>query len=187
VRKVIMFNRISVDGFFAGPNGEINWFVGDPEVDKATHEMMQPDTILYGRVTYQLFEGFWPNVAKNPDATKQVQDLAEELNQMTKVVFSSTLEEVSWVNSKLIKGDLLKEVQELKQGEGADIAIFGSGSIVQQLADAGLVDEYLIVVTPVVLGSGKPLFKDVQAIKLNLLETRSFKSGNVVFHYRVEQ
>ncbi|MDN4594679.1 dihydrofolate reductase family protein [Polycladomyces subterraneus] len=143
MRKVIMFNRISIDGFFAGLNGEIDWFVNDTEVDKALHEMMQPDTILFGKVTYQMFESFWPHVATDPNAPQEARILANELNQMTKVVFSKTLKEVTWENSKLVKGDVTNEVSRLKQGEGPDIVIFGSGTIVQQLADEGLIDEYL--------------------------------------------
>ena len=106
---------------------------------------------------------------------------------MTKVVFSKTLKEVTWENSKLVKGDVTKEVSKLKQGEGLDIVIFGSGTIVQQLTDEGLIDEYLIAVTPVILGAGKPLFKDVKKINLELLETRNFKSGNVLLHYGTDK
>jgi dihydrofolate reductase len=178
-----MFNRVSVDGFFAGPNGEIDWFVMDPNVDKALHEMMQPDTILFGRVTYQLFEGHWPKVATDPNAPKEARIIANELNEMTKVVFSKTLKEVTWENSKLVKGNLAKEVRKLKQGNGHDIVTFGSGTIVQQLTAEGLIDEYLFVVTPVILGAGKPLFKDVKKLNLELLETRDFKSGNVLLTY----
>lgn len=183
MRKVVMFNRISVDGFFAGPNGEMDWFIHDPEVDKALHEMMQPDTILFGRVTYQMFESHWPNVARDPNAPQEARILADELNQMTKVVFSKTLQEVTWENSKLVKGNVIDEVRKLKQGNGPDMVIFGSGTIVQQLTAEGLIDEYLIAVTPVILGAGKPLFKDVKKLSLELLEAKSFQSGNVVLHY----
>lgn len=185
-----MFNRVSVDGFFAGPNGEIDWFIADHELDKALHEMGQPDavspdTVLLGRVTYQLFESYWPKVAADPEATREARIIADELSQMTKVVFSKTLKEVSWENTRLVRGDVAKEVSRLKQGEGSDILIFGSGTIVQQLADEGLIDEYLLAVTPVVLGAGKLLFKDVKKFNLKLLEARSFKSGNVLLHYKI--
>ena len=183
MRKIVMLNRVSIDGFFAGPNGEIDWFIHDPEVDQAAHELMQPDTLLLGRLTYQMFESYWPPVARDPNAPQEARVLANELTQLTKVVFSKTLEEVTWENSKLIKGNVADEVRKIKQGEGADITIFGSGTILQQLASEGLIDEYLITLTPVVLGTGKPLFKDVGKINLKLLETRSFKSGNVMLHY----
>ncbi|MBP1964500.1 dihydrofolate reductase family protein [Paenibacillus aceris] len=184
MRKVILFNRTSIDGFFTGPKGEIDWFIHDPEVDKAAHEMMDPDTIFFGRVTYQMFESYWPQVAKNPNAPMGAKALANELNEMTKIVFSTSLTNVTWENSKLVNGDLAKSVLEIKQSDGADIVIFGSGSIVQQLTNEGLIDEYLITVTPVVLGAGKPLFHDVKAVhRLKLKETRSFASGNVLLHY----
>ena len=105
MRKVILLNRISLDGFFAGPNGEIDWFVHDPEVDKAAHELMQPDTLLLDKVTDQMFESYWPHVATDPNAPKEARILANELHQMTKVVFSKTLEEVTWENTKLVKGN----------------------------------------------------------------------------------
>lgn len=192
MRKVVMFNRISIDGFFAGPSGEIDWFIADPELDKALHEMSQPgavppDTVLLGRVTYQLFESFWPKVATDPDAPREARIIANELNLMTKVVFSKTLEDVSWENTRLVRDDVTKEVSRLKQGEGSDILIFGSGTIVQQLTVEGLIDEYLFAVTPVVLGAGKPLFKDVKKLNFKLLETRNFKSGNVLLHYEIEK
>jgi dihydrofolate reductase len=180
-----MSNRVSVDGFFAGPNGEIDWFVADPEVDKAWHEMMHIDTFLFGRVTYELFESHWPKVAVDPKAPKEARAVANELNQVNKIVFSKTLKEVAWENSKLVKGDPAKEVRKLKQEKGADIGIFGSGTIVQQLTDEGLIDEYLITVTPVILGRGKLLFKDVKKLNLELLDVRNFESGNVLLHYRI--
>jgi dihydrofolate reductase len=187
MRKIIMFNRISMDGFFAGPNGESHeWFVQDQEVDKAAHEMMEPDTVLFGRVTYQLFENHWPKMAKDPNAPKEAKATADELNKMNKVVFSRTLKETSWENSRLIKGNLADEVRKLKQGKGADMVIFGSGTIVQQLTDEHLIDEYLFVLTPVILGEGKSFFEHVKKLDLELLETRDFASGNVMIHYEVK-
>jgi dihydrofolate reductase len=183
MRKVIVLNRISIDGFFAGPNGEIDWFIHDPEVDKAAHEMMSPDTLLLGRVTYQMFESYWPHVKEDPHAPKEARTTANELDQMTKVVFSKTMKEVTWKNSKLVNGDVAKEVRKLKQGKGPDITIFGSGTIIQQLTREGLIDEYLLIVSPVIVGMGKLMFKDVNKLNLKLLETRSFHSGNVLLHY----
>ena len=185
MRKVVMLNRVSIDGFFAGPNGEIDWFIHDPEVDQAAHAMMSPDTLLMGRVTYQMFESYWPLVARDPDAPKDARIVADELNQMNKVVFSNTLAEVTWVNSRLVRNDVVREVRQIKQGTGADITIFGSGTIVQQLAKENLIDEYLITLTPVVIGKGRPLFLDVKRMDLKLLETRAFVSGNLLLHYAI--
>src|SRR6266516_4549634 len=167
MRKVIMFNRVSMDGFFAGPKGESHeWFITDPKVDKAAHRIMQPDTVLFGRVTYQIFESYWPKVDADPKASKELRNTANELNEMTKLVFSKTLKKVSWENSRIIHGDLATEVKKLKRGKGPDMVIFGSGTIVQQLTGKGLIDEYLFVVTPVILGAGKSLFEDVKKLDL---------------------
>jgi len=186
MRKIVVSNWVSTDGFFAGPNGEIDWIVQDPGVNQATHELMKPDTLLAGRVSYQEFESFWPNVAKDPNSPKEMRKIADEMNEMTKIVFSRTLKEVTWENSKLINGNLIEEVQKLKKGKGADMVIFGSGTIVQQLANEGLIDEYLLAVSPVVLGTGKLLFKDVKKHGLELLETRNFDSGNVLLRYQTK-
>ncbi|SRR5258706_1256544 len=185
MKKIIMFNRVSMDGFFAGPNGESHkWFINDPEVDKAAYDMMNPDTVLFGRVTYELFEDHWPDIEKDPEAPKEARNTAIQLKKMDKIVFSKTLDEVDWENTKVKNGDLLEEVKKLKQGDGPDMVIFGSGTIVRQLTAAGLIDEYIFVATPVILGAGKQLFKDVKKLDLTLLETLDFKSGNVLLHYK---
>jgi dihydrofolate reductase len=184
MRKVVMFNRVSVDGFYAGADGNIDWFITDQEVDKSIHALMHPDTMLLGRITYQLFESVWPAVAVNPNAPKEAKTTANEVNQMAKIVFSKTLQQITWEHARLIQGNLIEEVRSLKQGDGADFVIFGSGTIVQQLADEGLIDEYLIAVTPVVLGTGKLLFNDVKKFNFELLGAKSFDSGNVLLHYK---
>ena len=184
MRKIVVFDWVSVDGYYAGPNREIDWVVQDPEIDKAAHERMNPDTLLCGRISYQMFENVWPKVAEDPKAPKGMKKLADEMAQMTKVVFSKTLKEVTWENSKLFHGDLIEEVKKLRRRKGADIAIFGSGTIVQQLANEGLINEYLFAITPVVLGSGRSLFTDVEGLNLALVETKNFKSGNVLLYYK---
>jgi dihydrofolate reductase len=183
MRKIVMLNRVSVDGFYAGPNGEIDWFIHDPEVDRAAHGNGISDTLLLGRHTYQMFESYWPPIAADPTAPEGSRVLSRELNQMTKVVFSKTLSEVTWENSVLVKNDIVQAVRDLKVGPGEGIGIFGSGSVVQQLTAAGLIDEFLIIVTPVILGAGKPLFTNHHKINLKLLKTWDFNSGNVMLHY----
>ncbi len=186
MRKIIVFNLLSVDGFFAGTDGNIDWHVVDAEFNKAAVEMIKPfDTILFGRVTYQLFESYWPGAARDPATSKEDRIIANKINRMTKVVFSKTLDTVTWNNSKLIKGDIGKEVKKLKHTTGLDIVIYGSGTIVQQLANLGLIDEYRLLVNPVILGRGKPMFKEVKdKLNLKLLKTKTFKSGNVLLCYR---
>lgn len=185
MRKVIMFNRVSLDGYFAGLNGEIDWFLPDSDVDRDIHQAARVDTTILGRVTYQMFESYWPHVLDNPSAGPAERKTAEELNQMTKVVFSKTMQSVNWENSQLFTSDLTGEVARLKQAKGDDIIIFGSGQIVQQLTNAGLIDDYYLVITPIIVGSGKSLFTDADKIKFQLVTVKQYKSGNVMLHYKI--
>lgn len=187
MRKVVMFNRVSIDGFFAGPKGEIDWFIPDPELDKVVHELMSPDTVLLGRVTYELLANYWPKAAVDPKAPEGERKMGRELNQMNKLVFSNSLREVTWENSRLVKGNIAEEVRKLKRGDGADMVIFGSGTIVQQLTADGLIDEYLFTVTPTILGEGKMLFSGVKKRSLEPLEISNFRSGNILIRYRIKQ
>jgi dihydrofolate reductase len=193
MRPIIVFNRISLDGFFAGPNGEIDWFIRDPDLDAALHRGVggsepassgQPAGLIAGRVTYQLFESVWPKMASDPSAPEPMKQTGREMNEMTKYVFSTTLQELTWENSVLLRGNLAEEVRSLRENDGSPILIFGSGTIVQQLAAAGLIDEYWLAVTPVVLGAGKPLFAGTPRQSLKLLGSQVFSSGNVLLHYR---
>src|SRR5690242_10687756 len=139
MRKVIMLNRISMDGYFASHDEQswgMSWFVGDPAVDKAAHELIRADTLLMGRETYTHFEKSWLPLLNDPKAPKELKATAEELTHMKKVVFSKSMQEAKWENSELYHGDLATTVKKLKQGEGAGILILGSGTIVQQLAAA---------------------------------------------------
>jgi len=187
MRKITMLNWMSVDGYYADSNGGIDWMQEDIDVDKYLHgtpnQDEKPGTVIFGRVTYQLFESVWPKMAADPKAPKAMRDTGEQLDQMYKIVFSKTLEQVTWKNTWLIKGDPAEETKKIKNSEGTDIMIFGSGTIVQQLSNAGLIDDYLIVMTPVVLGNGKKLFENVNKINLKLKEAKDFKSGNVILHY----
>jgi dihydrofolate reductase len=195
MKKIVMLNRVSMDGFFASPNQNtwgMDWFVQDPAVDKAAHELngnSETPMLLLGRETYKGFEKSWVSKLTDPDAPKEMKAVAEELTKMIKVVFSKTLREneITWDNTKLFKGNLIEEVKKIKQEKGADIMIMGSGTIVQQLSNEGLIDEYVFIMTPVIAGGGKPLFKDVKQLGLQLIETKSFKSGNVLLHYGINK
>jgi len=191
MRKIVMLNRVSMDGFFASRNQKtwgMDWFVQDPAVDKAAHAVVAgdspPDTLILGGITYRGLERSWTPWLKDPKAPKQMKAVAEELTGMHKVVFSKTLKkgDINWENTQLHAGNLIKVVKDLKQGNGAGIMIMGSGTIIQQLANAGLIDEYVFIVTPVVAGAGKLLFKDVKQFGLKPLSTKSFKSGNILLH-----
>lgn len=184
MRRIVVFNRISLDGFFAGPNGEIDWFIRDADLDKAIHGAERSDTLLMGRLTFQMFEAVWPKLAVDPNAPTELRETGQELNQMTKVVFSRTVKAVTWVNSRLLPGGVIDEARRLREANGSTILIFGSGSIIQQLASEGLIDEYFLALTPVVLGAGKALFAGLDRLDLKLVDSRAFASGNVLLHYR---
>lgn len=195
MRKIIVLNRVSIDGYFASLNQKtwgMDWFVPDPEVDKAVHESSDgnaPDTLVLGGETYRGFERSWVPFLNNPDAPQEMKAVAQELTKMIKVVFSKTLKnsEITWDNTQLHNGNLIEVVKKLKNGKGGGILIMGSGTIIQQLANEGLIDEYIFIVTPVIAGEGKPLFKDVKQLKLNLLSTKSFDSSNVVLRYETSK
>lgn len=180
----MVYNRISLDGFIAGPNGEMDWFIHDPAIDVIAHEIYKSDALLFGRVTYQLFESFWSHIADDPAADPALREVSAELNGLNKLVASRTLSQTTWVNSSLIKGDLIAEARRLKTADGGDIAIFGSGSIVKQLAARDLIDQYLIVVTPYIAGAGLTMFDGGARANLQLLKTWTFDSGNVLLHYQ---
>ena len=185
-RKVISLMHISLDGFSAGPNGELEWARVDDEMYEHVESMLTTvDTALYGRITYQLMESYWPTVPADPASTEHDRRHAHWVEHVHKVVFSRTLEDVTWNNTMLVKENIADAVARLRQQPGKDLMIFGSPSIVHTLARHGLIDEYQLSINPVVLGSGTPLFSNVRdRIDLELLETRAFRSGAVGLHYR---
>jgi dihydrofolate reductase len=189
MRKVILSNEVTLDGFFAGPNGEIDWFIVDEEFNQyATDLLSRVDALLFGRVTYQLMADYWPAAATNPSTSKSDLEIADKMNNLPKIVFSKTLQQVEWNNSSLVKDNIAQEISKMKQQSGKDMVIFGSGSIVPTFMQYGLIDEYRIIVNPVVLGNGKPLFKGVNdKHNLKLLKTRLFDSGIVILFYEPAQ
>jgi len=187
MNKIKMLNRISIDGYFASLNGAssgMDWFIHDPEVDKATHAIGgNMNSLILGGNTYRLFERYWVPVLNNPDSPVHEREIAEELTNMTKIVFSKSLKGSDWKNTRIYGDDLIKVARQLKQDSNSDILVLGSGSIVQQLANERLIDEYIFIVTPVVSGEGKALFSNVTQLDLTLVESKTFESGNVVLHY----
>ena len=195
MRRIVMFNRVSADGYFAAPDGNLEWVVPDDELDKgAADNLSGVGTMLFGRRTYEMFEGFWPRViddsptAPDPHApgrrSPEVRAMAVWINEATKLVFSKTRKEVTWRNSRLFHELDAREIEALKSEPGGDIMLFGSGSIVSQLTQHRLIDEYQFVVCPILLGSGRSLLSDVSArLRLDLLEARKFASGNVMLRY----
>jgi dihydrofolate reductase len=185
MRKIIVTTWITLDGFLAGPNGEMNWVMVDQEMGQYEVDLVSSaDTLIFGRVTYQSFAGSWPHVPENPAVSEGEKEYARKLNSMRKIVFSKSLEKAEWNNSQLMREVLPEEIASMKQEPGKDMVIYGSASIVQTLTTLGLIDEYQLLVHPVVLGSGKPLFAGVaQPAHLRLLQTKSFPSGVIGLYY----
>lgn len=184
MRKLVVFNHVTLDGYFVGPNGDMRWAYGgndEPEFKAFVAENARKGgQLLFGRITYELMAGYWPT----PMAIKNDPAVAEGMNNMPKVVFSRTLDKVSWNNARLVKGDLASEVRKMKEEPGPGMAILGSGSIVSQLAPERLIDEYQVVVNPVILGNGRTMFDGVrEKLNLKLTRTRTFRNGKVFLCY----
>lgn len=184
MRKLIVFNPVSLDGYFVDSNGNMMWAKAhhqDPEWDAFVAENTSGEgPLLFGRVTYELMIKYWPT----PLAAQHDPVVADRMNKLPKIVFSKTLDKVTWNNTTLMKGDLSSEVRKLKSEPGEGIAILGSGRIVGQLAKEGLIDEYHVVVNPVILGAGRTMFEGIRDhLNLKLTKSRAFRNGNVVLAY----
>ncbi len=184
MRKLIVFNSVSLDGYIADRNGDMSWAHADRS-DAEWNAFVAGNAsgggqLLFGRITYDLMASYWPT----PMARQNDPAVAEGMNRVPKVVFSRTLKEASWSNTKLVNGDLVAEVRKMKQEPGPGMAILGSGSIVAQLAPAGLIDEFQIVMNPVALGAGRTMFEGIkEKLMLKLTRTRAFGNGNVLLCY----
>jgi dihydrofolate reductase len=189
MRKVVLFMHISLDGFAAGPNGELDWISYDEEMEKYAEGVVSTvGSPLYGRVTYQMMEGYWPTVLDNPTATEHDLAHARWLEDVEKVVVSKTLDQVEWHNTTLINDNLVEEIAKLKQQPGKDLVIFGSPGLTQALLQLDLIDEYRLTVNPVILGSGKSFFAAVaDKIKLKLINSQTFDSGVLALHYETQR
>jgi len=185
MRKLFSFNMVTLDGFFEGPNREIDWHNVDTEDGEfnefAIEQLNAMDTLLFGRVTYQLMASYWPT----PAAIEGDPIVADLMNRLPKVVVSRTLEKAEWNNTRLIKDHIAEEILKLKQQPGKDIALFGSANLMSTLMQMDLIDEHRIMVNPVILGDGNPLFKKTKDRQnLKLIRTRTFRSGNVLLCYQ---
>ncbi len=184
MRKLVVFNQVTLDGYFTGMNGDISWAHKDNQ-DAEWNAFVADNAnagglLLFGRITYELMASYWPT----PDAIKNDPVVAEAMNNLPKVVFSRTLKKASWNNTKLVKDDMPAQIRKMKKEPGKDMAILGSGSIVSQLAQEGLIDEYQIVVNPVILGNGRTMFDGVkEKLTLKLTKKRTFVNGNVLLCY----
>ncbi|WBX79336.1 dihydrofolate reductase family protein [Virgibacillus salarius] len=179
MRKLIAQELMSLDGFFAGLHGEVDWHrVGSEYEAYAQNFLESLDMLLFGRITYQHMASYWPSATGN---------IARLMNAHTKIVFSNTLQEATWENTRLIQRNAENEISKLKQEAGKDLAILGSADFSSNMLNAGLIDEYHITVAPVVLGKGKPLFKEVQErVTMKQIHTQTLQSGHVQLFYQVK-
>jgi dihydrofolate reductase len=185
MRRLTVFNSVSADGYFTDKTGDMSWaHKYDPEwIEFVEENSKSGGQLLFGRVTYEMMASFWPT----PAAAEQLPVVAEQMNKLRKVVFSRTLDSVSWENTSLVKGDLVEEVRRLKNEAGEDMVIMGSGSIISQLAPENLIDEYQMVVNPIVLGAGRTMFEGMEGkLNLKLTKSRTFENGNELLCYEPE-
>jgi dihydrofolate reductase len=178
MRKLIVSNLMSLDGFFEGPDHELDWFAPDEEFFAYAREMLRAvDTIIFGRVTYQHMAAYWPSAPK--------EEIADAMNHLPKIVFSRTLDKTEWNNCRLVKGDAVEEIAELKHQPGKDMVILGSAMLASTLLQQGLIDEYRVIVSPILIGSGYPLFKGItNKIRLKLEKNKLLSSGVAVLYYQ---
>ena len=181
MRKIIAYNFITLDGFYKGADGDISWHKhGEEENRFAVESMKQGNILLFGRLTYEMMAGYWPTAL----AIENDPVVAMAMNSAEKIVFTNTLEAAEWNNTTIVNGNILEKIKKLKHSKGKDLTILGSGSIVSLFTDAGLIDEYQVMLHPVALGNGTPIFSGVKKkIDLKLIDSRTFGSGAVLLSY----
>jgi len=181
MRKLSVFNLITLDGYFAGQDGDISWHMVDEEFQELAEKASNSgNTLVFGRITYELMAGYWPTA----EATASDPIVARGMNSAEKIVFSRTLTRVDWNNTRVVKDDMLAEIRRLKRESGKDLTVLGSGSIVAQLTGERLIDEYQVLLNPVVIGRGRTMFEGVKdRLPLRLTKTRVFGNGNVLLTY----
>lgn len=180
--------HISLDGFVAGPNGEMDWIKVDEEIfDHVGKRIGEGDTALYGRVTYQMMESYWPTAADSPEASKHDIEHSKWYANVHKVVLSKTLEGTALSNTTILNEDLAYSINQIKQSEGADILLFGSPTATHSLMQLGVIDGYWLFVNPIILGKGIQLFANFNGkTKLKLLTTQQFSCGVIELNYTVD-
>jgi dihydrofolate reductase len=182
MRQLFSFNMVTLDGFFEGPDRDISWHNVDDEFNQfAVEQLGTVGAILFGRVTYELMASYWPTPAAQADDPQ----VARLMNTLPKVVFSRTLRRAGWQNTRLIDDNIADAILTMKREPGNDLAVFGSANLLSTLMRLDLIDEHRVMVNPVLLGSGTPLFQNIDhKVDLRLVKTRPFQSGNVLLSYR---
>lgn len=181
MRKLILFNLLTLDGFFEGANKELDWHNVDNKFNEfATEQLLSADLLIFGRVTYELLAAYWPTHAASTDDPV----VAELMNTLPKIVCSTTMEKAKWSNTTLIKENIAEEITKLKQQIGKNLFLLGSANLASTLRKLNLIDEYRIMINPILLGKGNPLFKSEEdKLNLKLIKTTVFNSGNVLLYY----
>jgi dihydrofolate reductase len=187
MRKIILLMHVSLDGFVAGPQGEMDWIkLGDEMWEYVETITGSADTALYGEVTYHMMEEYWPTAAERPGATKHDIEHGKWANAATKIVFSKTLTQTNWVGTRIVRDDIVTEIQKLKAEQGKNLLMLGSPTLAHSFMDLGLFDELRLNINPIILGEGKPLFKDIKTkINLKLAGEKTFSTGVVALNYEV--
>jgi len=188
MRKLIVFNHVSIDGYFTGENGDFRWAHAgndDPEYQAfVAGNAGGEGQLLFGRITYDLMARYWPT----PMADQHDPVVAKAMNNMQKVVFSRTLEKPLWNNTKLVRTDIVSEIQKMKNESGPGMVIMGSGRIISQLAQEQVIDEYQIIINPVALGKGRTMFDGMgKMLSLKQISTRTFNNGKVFLRFEPER
>ncbi len=185
MRKLVLFMHVSLDGFVAGPNGEMDWIHVDEELfDYSGQRIDAANMALYGRTTYEMMQSYWPTAAEKPDATKHDIDHSRWYNKVEKIVLSRTMQGIHLPNTTIISENLTEAIGALKESQNGEIVIFGSPGAAHSLMAEGLIDEYWLFVNPILLGEGIPVFADIQQkIALRLVNSHVFSSGVVCLHY----
>jgi dihydrofolate reductase len=185
MRRIVLFMHTTLDGFAAGPNGEMDWIHVDDEIfEYAGNETDKADAALYGRVTYQMMDGYWPTAAAQPNASKHDIQHSNWYNSVEKIVLSRTLKSDDLKNTIVVNDNFSGEINKLKKKPGKNILIFGSPTAVQSLLGENLVDEVWLFINPVVLGKGLSFFSGVKSnLKLKLVSSKALTSGVVCLHY----
>ncbi len=201
MRRIVLQEMVSLDGFAAGPNGEFDWPLADEEFEQRANELLgKADTLLLGRNTYQMFASYWPTAPSSPTGTMKGSEGAEftvptsasavheavarKMNSRRKIVFSKTLDRVEWANSTLMRAVVPQEIVEMKGQPGKDMLLLGSIGLARSFMEHGLVDEHRVWVNPILLGKGRPLYGEKERRRLELVGTKTFRSGLVELHYR---
>ena len=189
MRKIISFMHISLDGFVTGLNGEMEWIKVDEEIfDYGAKRISEGNTALYGRVTYEMMENYWPTAADKPTATRHDIEHSKWYSKVHKIVLSKTIKDEGLTNTTIISDNLYENLNEIKQQAGNDILLFGSPTATHSLIQQNLIDGYWLFVNPIILGQGIPLFVNIKdKIKLKLLTTRQFTCGVTELNYTVDR